>query len=217
MNYQEAMKRLLWKYYGTEGSPAEWDGNVYGGGKFSQRFWEYFKMIEYLDDLTPYSVILDIGGGSPKTKSAFFLNLLLDIGMKVIVLDPEAHGKSVDQYQLIARKAEPDVLESIFLQDVVTHITCISVLEHMMPLERRMMFEAINKFFKGSTLALTFKYHPYLCSFEQQLTMQSLAQCLKPLDKMYLNQVEASPTHCPNAHGVNGIPLWYPLAMQFRG
>ncbi len=60
------LKAELWKRFGSKAHPAEWDGHVYGGGKLSQRFWEYFKAVELLE-LDGDSVVVDIGGGSPVT------------------------------------------------------------------------------------------------------------------------------------------------------
>jgi len=66
MNLSGKIKAALWKAYGKPAEAAEWDGNVYGDGKLSQRFWEYHQAIDLLE-LTPDSVVLDIGGGSPVT------------------------------------------------------------------------------------------------------------------------------------------------------
>jgi hypothetical protein len=52
------IKRELWKRSGTSQFPFEWDGNMYGGGKLSQRFLEYFKAVEMLD-LDNDSIVLD--------------------------------------------------------------------------------------------------------------------------------------------------------------
>ena len=71
----EKLKAALWQAYGNLNSPAAWDGNIYGGGKLSQRFWEYHQAIELLD-LTPDSVVLDIGGGSPITGAGFFTKVI---------------------------------------------------------------------------------------------------------------------------------------------
>lgn len=69
----QRLKQELWHRFGSKEHPAEWDGHVYGGGKLSQRFWEYFKAIELLS-LDANSIVLDIGGGSPQTCT--FLDLL---------------------------------------------------------------------------------------------------------------------------------------------
>ena len=43
------LKQELWRRYGDSSYPVEWNGHVHGGGKLSQRFWEYFKTIELLE------------------------------------------------------------------------------------------------------------------------------------------------------------------------
>ena len=68
------LKKLLWERFGSADYPAEWDGRVYGGGKISQRWWEYFQAIEYLE-LYEGAVVLDIGGGSPATGLSFLVSL----------------------------------------------------------------------------------------------------------------------------------------------
>ncbi len=81
------LKAELWRRFGNREYPAEWDGRVYGGGKLSQRFWEYFEGVELLDP-SPESVVLDIGGGSPVTGAGFFSSLLASAVKKVLILDP---------------------------------------------------------------------------------------------------------------------------------
>ncbi len=51
------LQARLWRMYGDKAYAAERDGNVYGGGKLSQRFWEYHKTIDALE-LTADSVVL---------------------------------------------------------------------------------------------------------------------------------------------------------------
>ena len=83
------LKQRLWQRFGTAAHPAEWDGLVFGGGKISQRFWEYFKVIEYLD-VADGARVLDIGGGSPTTGVSFFPQLLASFpGLHVGVLDTQ--------------------------------------------------------------------------------------------------------------------------------
>jgi hypothetical protein len=82
------LKKILWQRFGSPDHPAEWDGRVYGGGKLSQRFWEYFKAVELLD-LHTDAVVLDIGGGSPATGLGFFSSILAQGAKGVVIMDPE--------------------------------------------------------------------------------------------------------------------------------
>src|SRR5512145_3221811 len=82
-----SIKKNLWKLYGTVEHPAEWDGIVFGGGKISQRFWEYFTAIEMLD-LDKNAVVLDIGGGK-----GFFAKVIAPFVKKVIILDKDQDPK----------------------------------------------------------------------------------------------------------------------------
>src|SRR5208283_319244 len=86
MNLNDKLKAALWKCYGNPSYPAEWDGKTYGGGKLSQRFWEYHQTIELLE-LTSDSVVLDIGGGSPVTGAGFFTRVIAPHVKEVHVMD----------------------------------------------------------------------------------------------------------------------------------
>ena len=87
MNTTLQLKKELRHRFDSAEHPAKWDSRIYGGGKLSQRFWEYFKALELLG-LTESSVVLDIGGGSPVTGMGFFAGLMATVAKKVIVLDP---------------------------------------------------------------------------------------------------------------------------------
>src|SRR5262245_36752669 len=83
-----SVKQELWRRFGDPAYPAEWNGILYGGGKISQRFWEYLVAIELLR-LDEQAVVLDIGGGSPVTGHAFFAELLAPVLRKIVILDPQ--------------------------------------------------------------------------------------------------------------------------------
>lgn len=211
----EALKAILYDRFGHKDHPAEWDGNNLGGGKLSQRYWEYFQTIEYLD-LTGYAKVLDIGGVSPHTKRAFFAELVRNVANEVVVMDP--NEATFQQYGLhhLRGPATYDSLRSAFDNFDITHVSCVSVLEHIEPTERFDLMRGLNAFFKGDTLALTVEYHPKTCYFDYQLTAATLDEMLKPLTKFYLSEFTSSPVWCENAFTPEGVPLWRPLAIRLR-
>jgi hypothetical protein len=232
------VKQELWRRYGSEAFPAEWDGTVYGGGKVSQRFWEYFKALELLD-LRPDSVVLDLGGGSPITGLGFFMDIVALQVRRVIIMDPEVAKARNDNPAVTliplnaTRETLPDVLRA---NPDITHISSISVLEHIPAAIRLGIFEAIDEGFKGNTVVFTCEYHPKRVFFQDQLTTRTLGEMIKPLASFYLDALEASPMHCEDAlDDVNTlvsrrrkvwsphvrfrelyVPRWYPIALRFR-
>src|SRR3954454_13472570 len=145
MEVTQRLKQNLWARFGTTTWPAEWDGHVYGGGKLSQRYWEYFQAAELLD-LDRESIVLDIGGGSPITGAGFFASLLATQIKKVIIIDPNVSA-SIDcpsNIEFIRRNASEEELLSIFIdRPEITHISCVSVFEHIPPSVREPMVRAI--------------------------------------------------------------------------
>lgn len=233
MNVTRALKSELWKRYGSPEHPAEWDGNVFGrvgGGKMSQRFWEYFKAIELLD-LTPDSVVLDIGGGSPRTGTGFFGELLAQQVKQVVIMDPNARKTSLtlENIECIPSKSTYAELKPLLAtRRDLTHIACVSVLEHVPSPIREGITRAINEAFEGDCLVATFEYHAKVRFHEHYLTAQSVSELFKPLTRFYLDEFVASPTHCVNAFDSRAllglsptiaerghIPLWYPVAVRF--
>ncbi|WP_433967712.1 hypothetical protein [Tunturiibacter gelidiferens] len=235
----EKLKAALWQAYGAVNSPAEWDGNIYGGGKLSQRFWEYHQAIELLD-LTPDSVVLDIGGGSPITGAGFFTTVIAPYVKEVHVLDVnvgEGRGclpniifhRNLGSYESLAQllKQNPQI----------THIASVSVFEHIPDEIRRGMTKAINEFFKGDIFVTTLEYHARSCFFEYQLTVKTLSELFAPLDRFYPERILQSPVLGEVAYQETslvrkvirrlfpswrlskfyGTPLWYPLALRFKG
>lgn len=232
------LKQELWRRYGTEAWPAEWDGRVYGGGKLSQRFWEYFKTLELLD-LRPDSVVLDIGGGSPVTGLGFLMAIVAPQVRRVIVMDPQT-GNADDPgpaVTIIPREATRDSLPEVFrAHPDITHIASVSVLEHIPAATRVGIFEAINEGFNGETMVLTCEFHPKRVFFEAQLTTRSLSEMVQPLTRHYLDAFEAAPAHSEAALDALStlgarrrslfsphlrfrelfVPRWYPIALRFR-
>jgi len=237
-NLTAKLKAELWDRFGTKKYPAEWDGNVHGGGKVSQRFWEYLKTIEMLE-LTEDSVVLDIGGGSPKTGVGFFSMILAKYVKQVVILDscicddPPKH----DNVFYIKKNASYDQLEQVFKDyGNLTHISCISVFEHIEFDQQVEIIAGINDFYCGETFVTTVEYHSKNRFFGYQVTTKSATKLFSPLSSFYLDRYEASPVLCENAFdedrllkqhtrgklikhipfiGRGYIPRWYPLAFRF--
>lgn len=234
----DAIKRDLWRRHGRPEHPSEWDGRVYGGGRLSQRFWEYFKAAELLD-LRPDSVVLDLGGGSPSTGLGFFMEAVAPHVAQVIIMDPQVGKARNDDPRvlLVPEYADRTSLERVLrAHPGITHLSSVSVLEHVEPEVRRGIFEAVDAAFRGETIVLTLEYHVRRRFFEQQLTARSLSDMVEPLNRFYLDAFEASPVACENAveevttlvakrrrllspHlrlASLWVPQWYPLALRFR-
>jgi 2-polyprenyl-3-methyl-5-hydroxy-6-metoxy-1,4-benzoquinol methylase len=232
MNVTRALKSELWKRYGSPEYPAEWDGSVFaraGGGKMSQRFWEYFKTIELLD-LTPDSVVLDIGGASPATGVGFLGEILAQQVKQVVVMDPNTRGPaSAKNIECVQSKSSYAELKALLeTRRDLTHISCVSVFEHIEPAVREGITRAINEAFGGSCFVATFEYHAKVRLHEHYLTARSVSALFKPLTRFYLDEFVASPTHCENAFdsrpllslsrtpvAPGHIPLWQPVAVRF--
>ena len=239
MNLTEKLKAALWLCYGNPAYPAEWDGTTYGGGKLSQRFWEYHQTIELLE-LTSDSVVLDIGGGSPVTGAGFFTRVIAPYVKEVHVMDvnigesKEASSKIVFHRSL----ASYETLSKLFKANPqITHVASISVFEHIPHDVRCGMIKAIIEAFAGDTFVGTLEYHARDCFFEQQLTVRTLSELFEPFTSFYPDEIRKSPVWGETAYKGGcigrrllrelgplskwgrkepGVPLWYPLALRFR-
>lgn len=212
----DRLKQRLWDWYGTPGQFAEWDGRTYGGGKISQRFWEYFIAVELLD-LSAGDIVLDIGGGSPATGLSMFPRLLASVGVQVVVLDVNFGGMapgSVENVRVEEGLADRARLSQMLGQYMPTHVSCVSVLEHASTIQQHGIFEALEDKFGGKNAVFTFEFHETETHFEQQLTTSSLSAAVHRLKRYYLDRIERAPLHCVNA--LSGKDrLWYPLALRF--
>ena len=217
MSVTEKIKAALWSNHGTHECPTEWDGRVYGGGKISQRYWEYLISIEMLD-LKPDSVLIDIGGGSPTTGVGIFARSILSAGIKVIVVDENLGAmEGYDTPNLILEKglADKNTLSTLIEKYNPTHISCVSVLEHASAAQQMGIFEAIEASFHGEKAVFSFEFHETTCFVEQQLTTTTLSNAVSCLKRFYLNRMEKSPLNCVNSV-IDRDRLWYPLALQFN-
>jgi hypothetical protein len=185
---------------------------VFGGGKLSQRFWEYFAAIEALD-LSPDSVVLDIGGGSPATGISLFPRAVATQAAKVIVMDSSLKGLApiTPRVAYVPEDCSYESLRRVFAENPsITHVSSVSVFEHIPPDVRVDMVRAINDHFKGHTFVVTLEYHPTTCFFEHQLTARSLSDTFTPLKQFFPVQFIESPVFCENA-----IQRWRPFYAAF--
>lgn len=239
MNVTEKLKSNLWRRFGDAGYPAEWDGRVYGGGKLSQRFWEYFVAIELLD-LKEDSVLLDIGGGSPATGAGFFTRVIAPYVHEVHVMDVNIGeaGAESGNIKFHRNLANFETLSKLLKENPqITHVASVSVFEHIPNDVRCGMVRAINETFAGQIFVATLEYHTRDCFFESQLTARTMSQLFEPLTRFYPTQIIKSPVWAEDAYKSvgcigramvrrvrpssklarkePGVPLWYPLALKF--
>jgi hypothetical protein len=238
MNLAETLKAALWQCYGDPAFPAEWDGRVYGGGKLSQRFWEYHQAVELLE-LTPDSVVLDIGGGSPATGAGFFTRVIAPHVKEVHVMDANIGESKATLPNIVLHRtlANYDSLAGLLKSNrQITHVASISVFEHIPHDVRCGMVKALNETFTGNNFVATLEFHAKECYFEHQLTIRTLSELFQPLTNFYPEIIRNSPFWAENAFvpslgnriskrlGLDKnrrrkepeIPLWYPVALRFR-
>jgi hypothetical protein len=236
MDLTGKLKSALWKCYGDPSYPAEWDGKTYGGGKLSQRFWEYHQTIELLE-LTPDSVVLDIGGGSPATGAGFFTRVIAPHVREVHVIDVNIGEtqKASSNIRFHRSLASYETLTKLLKENPqITHVACISVFEHIPHEVRCGMVRALNEAFTGSTFVATLEFHSKESYFEHQLITKTVSEMFGSFTTFYPDAICKSPFWCENAyHRLGrgqrilrrvgqakekeaGIPLWYPVAFRFR-
>jgi len=233
---KQSLKLELWKRFGSKRYPAEWDGNIYGGGKLSQRYWEYFKTIDLLN-ISADSVVLDIGGGSPTTGIGFFAELLATAARKVLIMDPilPLNRTAPANIEFIRKEGSYEEMKALFIDHPeITHISCISVFEHIESTLREEMVRAVNDFFRGQYFIATFEYHAKCSYFEHQLTATTTSSLFAPFTNFYLDEFAASPVLCEDAIDLQrivrlnpkeplaalnfapcNIPRWYPIVVRF--
>lgn len=182
----KTLQQLLWERWGSAEHPAEWDGRELGGGKGSQRFWEY---LWALDRVGNAGSILDIGGG----QQAFFANLLSAVMDDVSVVDPlieDGMGRfamTLDQFAAgyVVRKYDL--------------ITCISVLEHVEDKDR--FCHLLDTF--EAPIVLTFELG------EGCIPMWEMYRCLDQFKHHHVTKMEACPVLADNS----SFDKWRPMGI----
>lgn len=179
------LHQLLWERWGTTEHPAEWDGHE-GGGKGSQRFWEY---LWALDHIGYAQSVLDIGGG----ETLFFFNLLSAAIPDVSIVDPLVK-EGLNRY--------PMTLEQFASSKVVRRydqVTCISVLEHIEDKER--FCHLLDTF--DSPIVLTFELG------EGCVPMPEMYRCLAQFKHHHVTKMESCPVVADNS----AFDKWRPLGV----
>ena len=238
MSLTEKLKAALWQYYGNPSYPAEWDGKILGGGKLSQRFWEYHQAIELLE-LTSEAVVLDIGGGSPATGAGFFTRVIALHVKQVHVVDANIGEQQAAAPNIIFHRslASYESLAKLLTENPqITHVASVSVFEHIPHEVRCGMVKALNEFFLGNSFVTTLEFHPKDCYFEHQLTTRTLSGLFESFTNFYPDIIHKSPFWSENVYRHTlgyrvfrrlgllksrqrkepEIPLWYPVALRFR-
>lgn len=238
MSLTEKLKAALWRCYGHPDYPAEWDGKTYGGGKLSQRFWEYHQAIELLE-LTPESVVLDIGGGSPATGAGFFTRVIAPHIKAVHVMDVNIGELNEPASNIVFHRslANYETMSKLLKENPqITHVACLSVFEHIPNDIRCGMVKAVNESFAGNIFVVTLEFHAKECMFEYQLTARTLSELFEPLVNFYPDVFHKSPVWCEIAYRGSSlgrrimrrlgsvkrwgkeieIPVWYPVALRFK-
>ena len=227
VNNTQLILQDLWRKYGSFELPAEWDGNVYGGGKLSQRYWELLTTVRY-GEFGPDSVVLDLGGsgeGVDKEKwhgAGFLARLLAPHVRQVWVADPACSDGTYANVACIKACAfEPTSkwIKAELAMRTVTHVTCVSVLEHIPQPERLRMLTELHDFARThgvQTIVLTCEYHPTRIFWPHVLDAMHLSECVSLFTDYYLDRYEASPTHCVNAMADGVLPMWYPISIRLH-
>lgn len=198
----EGLKQELWRRWGTGIIPAEWDGAMYGGkkaggGKCSQRFWEYLWLLDQLSGNE--SKVLDVGSGSH-----LFLPKLLRTQL--------AYVEAVDPYvlsdDLMDRKmdiaswlGQPDVVPSQY-----DCVTCISVLEHV--LDQPAFCSDLDKL-SSAKIIMTMELGQEPPLWNYQLTMKRLYASLDMFKTHYVTKMEMCPIWADNSSG----GYWRPFGL----
>ena len=191
-----------------------WKQNNSGGWSITQRTWEYFIAIK-MSEFTKESILVDIGGGCPTNGTTFFADIVSKY-IKCIVIDNCITKPPINNIIQIKKNVSYDLLKEVFNKYSPTHITCISVLEHIEDFYRKEIFHSINEHFKGESLCFTMEYHSKKEFFKNQLTTKSLSELFNIFTNFYLKDIQKTPIHAEAAFGDNDIPLWFPVAVKFE-
>jgi hypothetical protein len=196
---EELLKRL-WSLWGTREAPAEWDGRVYGGGKLSQRFWEYHWAIREAD-FDRDSVVLDVGAG----RTLFFPRLLEGSVARVVAYDPQCEGMEDERLTVVPKAFSATTL----LARGYTHAVSISVIEHIEQGEKAEFFAALDQV--RAPLVLTLELGPK--AHGANVVMRDLYDLTTRFSGHYCSRVESCPVWADDALGTDAQPLWRPLGI----
>ena len=181
------------------------------------------------------SVILDIGGGSPKTGVGFFSSLLSTVAQKMIIMDPNIHPAAIApaNIEFVRSPADYDSVKALLASHPeITHIASISVFEHVHYPVREGIIKAINETFRGHTFVATFEYHASTEYLAYGLTARTLSNLFKPMTNFYPDRIASSPflgetsyekcrifrfrfNNLRQMFGKSNIPRWYPVVVRF--
>jgi SAM-dependent methyltransferase len=193
----EMLKQSLWARWGSKEFPAEWDGIKYGGGKGSQRYWEYLWVLEQLTGNERR--ILDVGAGQ-----TLFLPRLLRLSFPhVEAVDPDVPAEDT-----LHHRAELGdwLVRNPRAADSFDCVTCVSVLEHLR--DPGVLFADLARFERARIIiTLELGFHPP--GFEYQLTMKEIYAGLARFGAHYLSKMETCPVWADNSKG----GYWRPFGM----
>lgn len=193
----EQLKRSLWERWGNPEFPAEWDGTHYGGGKGSQRYWEYLWVVGQLSGKERR--LLDVGAG----QKLFLPRLLTGVLPRVEAVDPELPLEDARHHPISLGTWIGRNPGSVPEFDCVT---CVSVVEHLQ--DPREIFRDLARFKKARVIVtLELGFDPP--GFEYQLTLQKLYQGLGCFQDHYLDRMESCPVWADNSKG----GYWRPFGM----
>jgi|SRR6185295_491275 len=191
------LKSLLWDRWGTAEYPAEWDGQHYGGGRGSQRFWEYLWVIDQLSGHERH--VIDVGAGP----NLFLPKLLGEAFPRVEAVDPELRVRDARHHPCDLRGWVDRYPSEVSRVDCVT---CVSVVEHVQ--DPGMIFTDLARFVNAKLIVtLELGFDPP--GFEYQLTLRKLYAGLKCFESHYLSRMETCPVWADNSKG----GYWKPFGM----
>jgi 2-polyprenyl-3-methyl-5-hydroxy-6-metoxy-1,4-benzoquinol methylase len=187
------LAQTLWEWWGRRDHPAEWDGRKLGGGKGSQRFWEYLWTVQ---NLPPSRRVLDVGGGD----NLFLADLLSTKIPEIWCLDPEIPlAKRSGRYL-------PLTLQQ-FLSSEAGHtelfdsVTCVSVLEHVG--DKADFCRQLDTI--RAPIVLTFE----LAYKEDLVTMPMVYDVFAQMQHHYVARMEVCPVWADNSN----FGQWRPLGV----
>lgn len=198
INFKKELKKELYSRWGDIKYPSEWDGNFFGGGKGSQRFWEYLWTIEQLNSSKK---IFDVGCGQSK----FFPRLLEKNIAYVYACDPQIEYEKGRNTVYIKGTLE-ECFDKIPYNNNFNTITCVSVLEHIE--DHTLICKYLSKF-TTSRIICTLEYGFTPRAFNYQVIPQVLYKFFSMMPNHYIEKMELCPVYCEDSH--NGY--WRPLGI----